>query len=83
MDVDSMTVNERTELMRKGACFKCKEVGHLSRDCPNNKGKTPYRPEPPKKQGYKDAHAQIQAIINVMDKEEQVKFDEEAQEQGF
>ena len=30
MDVDTMTVDERTELMRKGACFKCKEVGHLS-----------------------------------------------------
>ena len=28
MDVDSMTTNERAELMRKGACFKCKKTGH-------------------------------------------------------
>ena len=26
MDVNMMTVDERTKLMRKGACFKCKEV---------------------------------------------------------
>ena len=28
MDIDSMTMNERAELMRKGACFKCKKTGH-------------------------------------------------------
>ena len=71
MDIDSMTVNKRTELMRKGACFKCKEIGHLSQDCK----KTPSRYQLPKKQGYKDAH--------TLDKEDQAKFYEEAQEQGF
>ena len=30
MDVNAMTVNEKMELMRRGACFKCKKVGHLS-----------------------------------------------------
>ena len=28
MDVDSMTTNERAELMRKEACFKCKKTRH-------------------------------------------------------
>ena len=79
MDVDTMTVDKRTELMRKGACFKCKEVGHLSRDYK----KMPPRFVPQKKQGYKEAHAQIKAIINALDKEDQMKFYEEAQEQGF
>ena len=36
-----------------------------------------------KKQGYKEAHAQIKVIINALDKEDQAKFYEEAQEQGF
>ena len=78
MDVDAITVNERTKLMRRGACFKCKKVGHLSWDCK----KTPSR-VPPKKQGYKNAHAQIKAIINALDKEDQAKFYKEAQEQDF
>ena len=39
MDVDSMTTNEWAELMRKGACFKCKKTGQ----CPDN--------EPQKKTG--------------------------------
>ena len=60
MDVDTMTVDERTELMRKGACLKCKEMGHLSRDCK----KGPLRFAPQKKQGYKEVHAQIKSIIH-------------------
>jgi len=28
MDVDSITTEQRTEMMRKGLCFKCKKPGH-------------------------------------------------------
>jgi Zinc knuckle len=35
MDIDHMTVDERTRLMKEGKCFRCKLFGHLSRDCPN------------------------------------------------
>ena len=66
MDVNTMTVNERIELMRKGACFKCKEVEYLSQDCK----KTPPKFDPQKKQGYREAHTQIRAIINTLDKED-------------
>jgi len=34
MDVDRMTVEERNNLMKKGACFFCKEQGHRATDCP-------------------------------------------------
>ena len=39
MDVDrtrarQLTTEERTELMKTGKCFTCKQTGHLSRDCP-------------------------------------------------
>ena len=33
MDVDAMSIEERNELMKKGACFRCKKPGHLSKDC--------------------------------------------------
>ena len=33
MDVDVLTAEERLDLMKKGACFRCKAQGHLSRDC--------------------------------------------------
>jgi hypothetical protein len=35
MDIDCMTVNEQTHLMKEGKCFRCKLFGHLSQDCPN------------------------------------------------
>ena len=39
MDVDrararQLTTEERTELMKTGKCFTCKQAGHLSHDCP-------------------------------------------------
>jgi Zinc knuckle len=39
MDVDSIEVNalsekERKELMQQGACFTCKQQGHMSKACP-------------------------------------------------
>jgi hypothetical protein len=35
MDIDRMSIEERTHLMKEGKCFRCKLFGHLSRDCPN------------------------------------------------
>ena len=37
MDVDAMTMDERSQLMKKEACFNCKQIGHLSKDFPNKK----------------------------------------------
>ena len=62
MDVDSMTTNERAELMRKGACFKCKKTRHQKDQCPDN--------EPPKKTR-KDVYGRIRAMIAELPKEEQ------------
>ena len=49
MDVDVLMAEERTELMRKGACFRCKAQGHLSRDCPNKEKKIKPKKEEKKK----------------------------------
>lgn len=34
MDIDILRTADRETLMRAGACFYCKEKGHLARDCP-------------------------------------------------
>jgi hypothetical protein len=39
MQVDAMTNEKRTALMKKGACFICEEPGHLARDCKKKKKK--------------------------------------------
>ena len=49
MDIDVLTAEERSELMRKGACFRCKAQGHLSRDCPNKEKKSEPKKEEKKK----------------------------------
>lgn len=32
-----LSLEERTRLRSIGACFKCREQGHMARECPNNK----------------------------------------------
>jgi hypothetical protein len=34
MDVDALSIKQREEAMKKGACFGCGEIGHISRNCP-------------------------------------------------
>ena len=41
MDIDRLTTEERTLLMKVGKCFKCRKQGHLSRDCPPRGTETP------------------------------------------
>jgi Zinc knuckle/Retrotransposon gag protein len=67
MDIDSMSQDKRTALMRRGACFKCEETGHLARDC-TKKGwrsqekKEEKKTEEKKKWSAKDIHAQIRSL---------------------
>ena len=49
MDIDIFMAEERTNLIKKGTCFRCREQGHLSRDCPNKGKKTEPRKEEEKK----------------------------------
>ena len=83
MDVDvitkvynAMTDEERTELMKKGLCFRCQKGGHLSQDCPEKKGKattsqptatvpTP-TPTVPKKMTAKELMAHIQSLMALL-----------------
>jgi hypothetical protein len=34
MDIDALSIKQREEAMRKGACFGCGEISHISQNCP-------------------------------------------------
>src|SRR5277367_1438270 len=58
MDVDTLSIEERTKLMKEGRCFTCKMTGHLCKDCPRKQKKTE---EPPKKITGNELHTQVRA----------------------
>ena len=82
MDVDVLMAEQRSDLMRKGVCFNCKAVGHLSQDCPNKKKKEESKKEENKWKGWELA-TYIQAQMLKISEEERTVFYEGAQDQGF
>ena len=82
MDVDVLMAEERTNLMRKGTCFRCRE--QLSRDCLNKEKKTePKKEEKKKAWKGKDLAAYIQAQMMEISEEEKGEFYAAAANQGF
>ena len=77
MDIDRLTTEERTLLMKEGKCFKCQKQGHLSRDCPPRVTKTP------KQWTGKTAATHIRLIVSGMMQEEKDNLEKEAEAQGF
>jgi len=69
MDVDALTFEERSELLRKGLCFRCREPGHISKDCPHkNKvqrhyhGKNSEAPAQKKRMDARELYTHIQSL---------------------
>jgi Retrotransposon gag protein len=84
MDIDRMSIEERTRLMKEGKCFRCKLFGHLSRDCPN-KGQnttTTTTSTTPKWTG-KSAASHIRTLIASMSEEEKKVLEEEGEKFGL
>src|SRR5271168_3267643 len=67
-NVNRLTMEERSALMKQGTCFKCWKKGHIAKNCPPNKERIPMVPE--KKSTMKDLVTQIQTLT----KEEKMKF---------
>jgi hypothetical protein len=40
MDVDALTMEERGMLLRQGKCFRCKKMGHMTKNCPPEQGES-------------------------------------------
>ena len=83
MDVDAMSIEERNELMKKGACFRCKKTGHLSKDCLTRNKTTRTTQEVQKKMTPKEMYKHIQSITAQLNNEEKMEFFREAEEEGF
>jgi Zinc knuckle len=81
MDIDCMSIEECTRLMKEGKCFRCKLFGHLSRDCPN-KGQTTTAPTTTPKWTGKSAASHIQTLIASMSEEEKV-LEKEGEKHGL
>jgi hypothetical protein len=76
MDIDRMSIEERTCLMKEGKCFRCKLFGHLSRDCPNKGQNNMTMPNTPKWTS-KSMALHIRALIASMSEEEKKALEEE------
>ena len=84
MDVDRLTFDEWTQLMKEGWCFKCRKTGHRANKCPEetqDKGKK--KEEPKKRMNGKELYTHVQAILKDLEDNEKEKFLEEAQNVGF
>lgn len=85
MDVDFMSTDERTDLMKKGACFRCKRPGHRANECPERGGGyVPLRkPAVPQKMKGRELHAHVRALLAQMEDKDKEEFFEDASKEGF
>jgi Zinc knuckle len=83
MDIDRMTIEERTRLMKEGKCFRCKLFGHLSRDCPNRNQMTTAPPTSTPKWTGKSVASHIRTLIALMSEEEKKILEEEGEKHGL
>ena len=86
MDIDTLTVEKRNEMMKKGQCFGCGETGHLNRDCPKKKKPSTSPPSytpPAKKMGPKELYTHIRSLTTEMTDDERNEFFNEAEKEGF
>ncbi len=79
MDIDRLTTEERNALMKEGKCFKCRQFGHLSRDC--KKGVQTQNET--KKMDGKGTATHIRALVAKLDEEEKKKFEESLETEGL
>ena len=90
----ALTIEQRTEMMKKGLCFGCRKHGNLSKDCPDKKklalpltsipsSSSPPSYSPPKKMGAKELYTHIRSLTALMSEEEKEEFYDKAEKEGF
>jgi hypothetical protein len=83
-DIDRLTIEERNTLMKEEQCFKCKQQGHLSKEC--NQGYQPQTTKPltqKKKMGGTETANYIRTLVATMDDDEKKKFEENLEAEGL
>ena len=82
-NMKAMSIEEQNELMKKGACFRCKKTGHLSKDCliRNKVARTTQKVQ--KKMTPKEMYKHIQSLTAQLNDKEKMEFFKEAEEEGF
>ena len=83
MDVDAMSIEERNKLIKKGACFRCKKPGHLSKDCLTKNKIIGIPQEVQKKMTPREMYKHIRSLTAQLNEEEKTEFFKEAEEEGF
>ena len=91
MEVDAISTDQKTRLMKSGSCFNCEKQGHRARDCPEknqnrNTNRTSNRTSNYYKQNPKEAARFIRSILaqHTLEEEEEImKIAEELNEEDF
>jgi hypothetical protein len=85
MDINCMTIEEWTRLMKEAKCFRCKLFRHLSQDCPNKGQNTSptTTTAPALKWTSKSAASHIRTLIASMSEEEKKILEEEGEKYGL
>jgi hypothetical protein len=82
MDMDRLSINKQTRLMKEGRCFKCKNTRHWANKCPDDEKKK-FKEEPKKKINGRELHVHVWALFKDMTEEDKDEFIKDAEEAGF
>ena len=75
--LDALSIEKRTEMMKKGLCFGCGKPGHLKTGPDKKKplslstSSAPPSYSPPKKMGAKELYTHIRSITVLMSREDE------------
>ena len=69
--------------MKKGACFRCKKTGHLSKDCPTKNKTTGTTQEVQKKMTPKEMYKHIRSLTTQLNDEEKQNFSKKLKKRVF
>ncbi|KAK7685616.1 hypothetical protein QCA50_011483 [Cerrena zonata] len=74
-----LTDNEREKMMKEGRCFRCRQVGHMARECPNGDSNHSHV----RQVDTNTPADKVRAIINGLDDEAKKEAIESLENQGF